>query len=223
MSITLAITDDHPLAINGIKNMLLVDKNIEVTATYESADSLLNGLKNKQPDILLLDILLPDSKGSELTADITRQYPDIKIIAITSLDAPSHVKAMTRAGCKGYLLKNTDQKKLLHAIYEVYEGRQYIEPLLLKEMMDNMLQFKKKSDVPAKPPSLSRLSTREMEVLQLITQEYSNREIADKLCLSLRTVQNHYFNLCQKLEAKNVVGLVKIAIQMGLVKANPDS
>jgi DNA-binding NarL/FixJ family response regulator len=223
MPITIALTDDHPLAINGIKNMLLADKNIDVTGTYENAASLLAGLKNTQPDILLLDILLPDSKGSELTAHITREYPDIKIIAITSLDAPSHVKSMTRAGCKGYLLKNTDQRKLLHAIYEVYEGREYIEPSLLKEMMDNMLQFKKISTPQDKPASLSRLSTREREVLQLIIQEYSNREIADKLSLSLRTVQNHFFNLCQKLEVKNAVGLVKIAIQMGLVNAKPDS
>jgi DNA-binding NarL/FixJ family response regulator len=214
MPIKIVITDDHPLAIGGIQNMLQGDKDMIILNTYTSAALLLEGLTIQQPDVLLLDIQLPDSKGSELAATIVQHYPKVNIIVITSLDAPSHVKAMMRVGCKGYLLKNADQHTLLHAIREVHEGSTFIEPQLKEQMMNNMLQFQK-----AATPKTAQLSTREKEILQLIAEEYSNREIADKLFLSLRTVQNHYFNLQQKLEAKNVIGLLKIAIQMGLVKA----
>ena len=133
MPISVAITDDHPLAINGIQNMLLADKEITIIGTYTNAALLWEGLKARLPDILLLDILLPDAKGSELATELVRQYPDLRIIAITSLDTPSYVKAMIRAGCKGYLLKNTDQQTLIHAVREVIEGREYIEPTLKEE------------------------------------------------------------------------------------------
>lgn len=215
MPIVVSITDDHPLAIVGIVNMLKNDSNIIIGGTYSSAAELKEGLKTGLPDILLLDILLPDSKGADLAAELIALYPNLHIIAITSLDAPSHVKAMMRSGCKGYLLKNAGQQMLTQAIKEVYEGRLFIEPQLEMEMRNNMLQFQKASPTPK---YTTQLSSREKEILQLIAEEYSNREIADKLFLSLRTVQNHFFNLQQKLQAKNAVGMVKIAIQMGLIK-----
>ena len=213
MPIKVAITDDHPLAIAGLQNMLSSCSHIQVVNTYNTGAELLNGLESTQPDVLLLDVLLHDTKGPELAAIIHTKYPKVNILAITSLDAPVHVKAMLRSGCKGYLLKNTDVQTLIHAIEEVNKGNEYIESSIKEQMLQNMLHFRKQANI--KKPSLTR---RETEILHLIIEEYTNQQIADKLFLSLRTVENHRFSLFQKLDVKNTVGLVKIAIQLGLIE-----
>ncbi len=212
MMINVAIVDDHPLAISGLKNMLSEAPNIIVSQTYEDGQSCLDGLKIHQPDVLLLDVQLPDFKGQDLSEIISKTYPEIKILAITSLDAPIFVKSMMKHGCKGYILKNTRLKTLVHAIEQLYEGGIYIEPTLKEQMMQNMLHIKK-SATTRKPT----LTLREREILKLIVEENTNQEIADKLFISLRTVENHRFSLLQKLDVKNAIGLVKVAIQLGLV------
>ncbi len=212
MSIKVAITDDHPLAINGIKNMLQSSNHIDVTDTYSSGESLLAGLKDRQPDVLLLDVLLPDHKGQDLAKIITKQYPSVKILAITSLDAPIHVKAMISLGCKGYILKNADQQSLILAIETVYNGGEYIEPSLKEQLLQNALHFKR-----ATAGKAVNLTRREKDVLKLIVLEYTNQQIADELCLSLRTVETHRFNLQKKLDVKGPMGLAKAAMQMGLI------
>ncbi|RYZ53317.1 MAG: response regulator transcription factor [Sphingobacteriales bacterium] len=212
MLIKVAITDDHPLAISGLKNMLSDVPHIEVANTYENGTLLLEGLRQSQPDVLLLDVQLPDIKGQELAEIISRDYPKVKILAITSLDAPIHVRSMMKHGCSGYVLKNIRVNALQHAIEQVYAGEQYIEPALKEQMMQNLLQVKKTSG--GRTPALTQ---REKEILKLIVEENTNQEIAEKLFLSLRTIENHRFSLLQKLEVKNSIGLVKVAIQLGLV------
>src|SRR5690606_34837590 len=113
MSINIAIADDHPLAINGIKTMLLPFDHIKTEDTYHSGKALLEGLATRQPEVLLLDILLPDISGKELAPLICNSYPAIKIIALTSLDAPAVVRSMLKRGCLGYLLKDTDERTLV--------------------------------------------------------------------------------------------------------------
>ena len=193
--------------------MLGSQQDIIVEGTYETGAALLEGLKQNQPDVLLLDVLLPDYKGQDLAETVSKLYPDIKIMAITSLDAPLYVKSMMRHGCRGYILKNTRLKPLVHAIQQVYQGETYIEPSLREQMMQHMLQLKKSP--ASRSPTLTQ---REKEILKLIVAEYSNQEIADKLYISLRTVENHRFSLLQKLEVKNAVGLVKAALQLGLAE-----
>jgi len=210
--IKLDIIDDHPLVISGLRNMLDETPEILVCNTYEDGKSLLDGLNIEQPDVLLLDIQLTDYKGQDLAALISKKYPQIKIIAITSLDAPIFVRSMIKNGCKGYILKNTRLDSLVHAIKVVAEGDEYIEPSLKEQMMQHLIHNKK--------PTTTRkpiLSSREKEILQLIVEENTNQEIADKLFISLRTVENHRFSLLQKLDVKNVIGLVKVALQLGLV------
>lgn len=214
MSIKLAITDDHPLAINGIRNMLEPYKQVEIIAVYTSGDALLEGLKNEQPDVLLLDILLPDKTGKELVPIILASYPAVRILTLTSLDASTHVKGMMRRGCLGYLLKNTDESTLIQAIEQVYRGLEFIEPSLKEQMLHNILKGKRQHESNAAP----MLTQREKEILALIVAECTSQEIADKLFLSLRTVEGHRLNLIQKLDVKNTVGLVKMAMQMGLVE-----
>src|SRR5690606_24247893 len=128
--ISVAITDDHPIAINGIQMMLSEQKDIQITATYTSGKALLQGLSEQQPDVLLLDILLPDYSGNELAAIISKQYPGVRMVVLTSLDAPTMVKSMLHHGCLAYLLKGADQPTLIKAIQYASRGLEYIEPSL---------------------------------------------------------------------------------------------
>lgn len=213
MPITVAIVDDHPLAITGLRNMLLDYDHIKVTHTYLDGSTLLEGLRQQQPDVLLMDIQLPDIPGEELAMMVHQTWPEVRILVITSQDATVQIKRMLRIGCKGYLLKNTDIDTLVGAIEEVYQGNEFIEPSLKERMLRNLIHFRKPEQ---KAPTLTR---RELEILQLIIAEHTNQEIADKLFLSLRTVEKHRFSLLQKLDARNTAGLVKTAIEMGLISS----
>jgi DNA-binding NarL/FixJ family response regulator len=213
MPIKVAITDDHPLATAGIISMLQPFPNIEIAAIYHSAAALLEGLAGAQPDILLLDILLPDKSGKDLAPFLKETYPQLKVIALTSLDAPVMVSGMMRRGCKGYLLKDTSPEILLNAIEEVYAGKEFIEPSIQEKLLKNLLNFSNN-----KTKVVPEITLREKEVLHLIAEENTTQEIADKLFISFRTVENHRYSLMQKLEVKNTVGLVKVAIRLGLVE-----
>ncbi len=210
--IHVAITDDHPMVISGIKNMLSQYAHIKVTGAYQNAEALMEGLKYSVPDILLLDIQMPGVTGDEAAVMVVKQYPRIRIIALTGFDTPYYVRSMMQNGCKGYLLKNTDQGSLISAIESVSRNEQYIDPALKDELFNNMLRLRKQKS--SSSPSLTR---REKEVLKLIVDEYTSQEIADKLFLSLRTVEKYRIQLLQKFKAKNTVGLVKMALELNML------
>lgn len=214
MPISVYITDDHPLAIEGIQNMLFSSPEINVTGAFINGKELMEALAGKQPDILLLDILLPDGDGIQLADTICKTYPQLKIVALTSLDAPVYVKKMMKSGCKGYVLKNTDKASLINAIKVVHSGEEFIEPVLKEKLIYSMLHTQK---APAIPQRVS-LTNREREILSMIMDEYSAQEIAGKLFLSLRTVETHRFNLYKKLGVNNTVSLVKIALKTDLLE-----
>ena len=205
--INVAIADDHSIVLNGLQKILALHTDIKVTDVYLNGDSLLEGLEIKQPDVLLLDIQMPGKNGIELAGIISKKFPDVKMIALTNVDILVQVKKMLQKGCLGYLLKDASPEILVEAIKTVHTGEQFLYESLSKQLVNNFFSQNSK-----------QLTRREKEILQLITEEHTNQEIADKLYLSLRTVENHRNNLLQKLDVKNTAGLVKIAIQEGLVK-----
>jgi two-component system secretion response regulator SsrB len=192
--------------------MLSTYVQITVTATYLTGKALMEGLKEQQPDVLLLDVMIPDRSGKELAPLITEAYPQVRMIALTSLDSPAVVKSMMQRGCLGYLLKDTDEHTLVTAIEHVYRGLEFIEPSLKEYMIQNMLRYRKTGQ-----QVMPELTTREKEVLRLIVAEHTTQEIADKLFISYRTAENHRYSILQKLDVKNTAGLVKLAMQMGLL------
>jgi DNA-binding NarL/FixJ family response regulator len=205
--IKLAITDDQVIILNGLQKILADVKNIEITGVYNNGDELLEGIAKGQPDVLLLDIQMPGKSGIELSAIITKQYRNIKIIALTNIDVVAQIKKILQQGVMGYLLKDASPETIVNAIETVHGGEQYIQEQLRQQLLSSLSAGNAKQIV----------TRREKEILQLIVDEFTNQEIADKLFLSLRTVENHRNNLLQKLDVKNTAGLVKIAIQEGLV------
>lgn len=205
--IKLAITDDQVIILNGLQKILADVKNISITGVYNNGDELLAGMAQELPDVLLLDIQMPGKSGIELAAIITKQYRSVKIIALTNIDVVAQIKKILQQGVMGYLLKDASPGTIIDAIETVYGGEQYIQEQLRQQLLNSLSAGNARQIV----------TRREKEILQLIVDEFTNQEIADKLFLSLRTVENHRNNLLQKLDVKNTAGLVKIAIQEGLV------
>lgn len=205
--IKVAIADDHFIVINGIQKILSETPDITLTGFYKNGEQLLAALPQDQPDVLLLDIQMPGKNGIELAGIISKKFPAIKIIALTNVDVLVQVKKMLKQGCMGYLLKDVGPDTLTKAIYTVYSGEQFIYEELKKQLINNF----------SVSPTEKLITRREKEILQLITEEFTNPEIADKLHISPHTVENHRNHLLQKLGVKNTAGLVKAAIEQGLI------
>jgi len=211
MGIRLAIVDDHPLVQAGLRQLLASSVNIILEAVYSNGKELLSGLEQSAPDVLLLDIQLPDYNGDELARMIRQRYPQVRLLALTNVDTSAYVKKMVQAGCLGYLLKNVDRDTLVEAIETVFNGNQFIAPSLKEDLLQDMLEGKRKAK---HAPTLTR---REKEILQLIAKEHTSQEIADTLFLSPNTVENHRRQLLFKLDARNMAGLIKKAVDFGLL------
>jgi DNA-binding NarL/FixJ family response regulator len=209
--IRIGIVDDHSLIISGLEQMLSDQNDCSILFTAQSGEEMMNQLEKQIPDVLLLDIELPDSNGIELCASVLKRYPALPVIALTNHDEIVYVKKMLRSGAKGYLLKGTNKQKLLQAIHTVTQGQQYMDTQVEQAVLQQALGGSRKDPVV-------RLTKRESEILALIASEHSNQEIADKLFLSVRTVESHRHSLNQKLNSKNSAGLVKEAYLRGLVK-----
>lgn len=211
MSITIAITDDHPMVRFGLNEMLRVTPGMSVVAQYPSGNALLAGLQKIVPDVLLLDIHLPDISGNELVGILQKEYPSIRIIVVTGVDSAFLAKSLLDVGAKGYLLKSTGQQQLATAVQKVMEGEIFLAP----EVKDLLSQDALRKEI--KVHSAGNLSEREILILKLIAQEYTTQEIADSLHLSPRTIDNYRLGLMQKLDVKNLAGLVRKAMLMGIV------
>lgn len=213
-NINITIVDDHPMLVAGLSTLLKPFKHIHIIATYNNGSDLINGLKNTVPDVLVLDLVLPDLNSKQLVPEILKAYPQLKILVLTSVDTPAMVNSMIRRGCRGYLLKGAGQSSIVGAIESVYENKEYIDPALKDQMMKNIIGYK---TYPEGLSVLPELSYREKEVLKLIAEENTTKEIAEKLFISYRTAENHRYNLTQKLDVKNTAGLIKVAMQLGLI------
>jgi len=211
LQIKLAIADDHPLVINGLSHILANCADMTITGTYQDGEELLKGIAGKQPDVLLLDIQMPGQTGDELADIISEKYPLVKMLVLTNLDNVFYIKHMLKKGVHGYILKTARENILLDAIRTVYNGEQYLEPVLKEKLLQDTLHSKQQRSTD---PVLSR---REKEVLQFIASNLTSQQIADKLFISKRTVDNHRMSLLMKMDVKNVAALVKKAIQVGMI------
>lgn len=212
MKIKIAIADDHPLVITGLQHMLSNVPDMEVTGCYANGRELLEGLAKKRADVVLLDIQMQEMTGDEAAEVISERFPNVKMLALTNLDNVYYIKNMLRKGVLGYLLKTTQEETLIKAIRTVHGGEQFLEPVLKARVLEDTLASKRDMAVT---PILSR---REKEILQFIAQDLTSHEIAERLSISKRTIDNHRTSLLMKLGAKTGAAMVKKAIQLGLIE-----
>ncbi len=212
MHITISIADDHPMIIDGLQNILPHYPNIVLKGSYKNGTSLLAGLEHYLPDVLLLDIQMPDITGDELTPILLKKYPDLKILVLTNFESALYANNMFKRGAHGYLLKTAENITLISAIEKVYQGEQFVEERMQEKIRQMNIREKNASF------SKSTLTPRESEILQLLVNGYTAPQIAETCFLSLRTVVNYRTSIMLKLDVNNTAMLVKKALTMGLAE-----
>lgn len=213
--IKLLIADDHQLVIDGIKLMLAEQDDIECVAEAKNGEEVIQILKNTAIDVLVLDIEMPLLNGIETCKIVKKIYPHVKILALSMLKEASMIKMMLEHGASGYLLKNAGQDEILEAIRKVNNNQEYYSFDVLQTIMRSLT---KKEEEKENKPFIPSLTRREKQVLQLIVDEYTTSEIAEKLFIGFGTVETHRRNLLMKLEARNTAGLVRMALQYKLLE-----
>lgn len=204
------LADDHRLFREGLRGLLSVQSGIEVVGVAADGAELVSLTESVEYDVALIDIEMPVMNGLEAAEKILASHPEARLVALTMHNDEAYYYRMVELGVKGFLLKNSDIDEVVCAVREVCAGGSYFSQELLNSLVSNL----KESQVEAEP----LLSEREMEVLPLICQGLSNQEIADKLFISKRTVDNHRANILEKSGCKNTAGMVVWAIKNGLVE-----
>lgn len=198
------IVDDHYMVIEGIRSLLHNEKEIEWMGHATNAASCLGFLKMQQPDIIFMDVNLPDLSGTELCRQVKQLYPAVLIIGLSTFNQQPVVRNMMENGASGYVLKNATKPELLNAIAEVKSGKTYFS-------REVAVSLRKQTE------ELPLISRREREVLQLIADGFTNVEIAEKLFISVPTVNTHRKSLLVKFSVNNTAGLIKLAVKHNMV------
>ncbi|GGC36060.1 DNA-binding response regulator [Parapedobacter defluvii] len=204
--INVLVADDHPMVLEGMRSMLAEIDFVAVAGLAQNASQALELIKANKPDIVITDINMPEISGIELTAEIGKEYPGIKVIAMSTFNERSYISQMVQQGASGYLLKSASKEEIETAILTVNAGRLYMS-LDLDMSKQEQQEIKK---IPV-------LTSREKEVLLLIAEGLTNPQIAERLFVSPYTVDSHRKNLLTKFEVNNTAGLIKLAVRIGLV------
>ncbi|MBL7738107.1 MAG: response regulator transcription factor [Chitinophagaceae bacterium] len=205
MGTKIFIVDDHYMVIEGIRSLLQSEKSVEWMGHAMNAASCLAFLQQQLPDVILMDISMPDKSGIDLCREVKERYPSVFIIGLSTFNQQSFIQKMMDNGASGYLLKNATQEELMEGINTVMKGKTYLSGEAAQVLRKNGT---------GNTPVLTR---REKEVLELIAEGMTNNEIAQKLFISITTVDTHRKNLLAKLEAKNTASLIRMAAQMQLI------
>lgn len=213
MKTRVIIADDHAIIREGLKS-LLEKKGIEVVDIAKNGREAIELAIVHEPELVLMDITMPDLNGVEATATIKEKVPHTKIIALSMHSTKKHIDNMFAAGASAYIIKESAFDELLDAIEEVNKGNYYLSPSIARMYVDNSGNlFTATGELP-KP---SEISKKEREVLQLVAEGEKNRDIAEKLGVSVKTVETHRRNIMKKLNIFNIAGLTKFAIKEGIV------
>lgn len=215
--IKVVIADDHKIIRVGLRGLLEREKDISVVGEAENAEEIEKLLAVQPADVILMDIDLGETDGIVMTKKVKETHPSLQVLGLTMHEEPDYIIKMLEAGASGYLLKNAGREELLTAIHTVAKGDSYFSQKVSATLLQAVTRQKQSPAEVKKIQIQTPLSEREIEVLRLIAQEYSNGEIAEKLFISIRTVDTHRRNLLEKLQVKNTVGLVKYAIAKGLI------
>jgi len=206
--ITVIVVDDHEVVRVGLRTLIASDATIDLLAEACSGREAVALAKELRPEIVLMDLAMPLLNGMEATRQILQHCPTIKVLALSSYNDSEHVHQALAAGARGYLLKGMAPSDLLGALHEVHEGRRYFSPAIAERLMENQMGINQLEEAT----SATNLSIREAEVLQLIAEGMANKQIANELHLSVKTIEKHRHALMDKLDLHSVADLVRYAI-----------
>jgi DNA-binding NarL/FixJ family response regulator len=212
MTLKLLIADDHQVVREGLRSMLEKHPDFEVVGEASDGQVAVDLAQTLMPDVIIMDVAMPNMDGIDATRQITAQNPEAKIVALTVHPERPFMYEMLRAGAKAYLLKNSGFDELARAIKAVVSGQTYLSPRVASTMVVDFVQPQDRENKEAK----NILTPRETEVLQLLAQEKSTREIAAHLRVSVKTVETHRRGIMKKLNINSVAGLTKYAVREGL-------
>ncbi|NLO89986.1 MAG: response regulator transcription factor [Clostridia bacterium] len=207
------VVDDHPLVREGITKILGLEESFQIVGEADSGGEALRLIVENRPDIILLDLKLPDMTGIEVCREIKKLYPEGKVIALTIYDDEAHVIESVRAGVVGYLPKDVDPDTLIEAVKYAAQGKTYFHPSIAGKIINETLC---QGFNPCRI-SRKRLTSREIEVLSLVARGYTNKDIAEELYISEKTVKNHMTNIFRKLEVNDRTEAVVYAMRAGLI------
>jgi DNA-binding NarL/FixJ family response regulator len=211
MSITVFLADDHTIVRDGLRYLLEAHDNIRVIGEASNGRDAVKKVKNLQPNIVIMDIVMADLNGIEATEQICRECPATRVVMLSMQSSSESILRSLKAGASGYLLKESAGRELINAIYTVNSGQRYLSTKVSDQMVGAYLEQTQGIQDP-----LSVLSQREREVLQLVVEGQTSAEIAEKLFLSVKTIETYRSRLMQKIGIKNIPNLIKFAIQHGL-------
>lgn len=214
-SIKLVIADDHEIFREGFKLLLRNQTAVELVGEAENGRELLQVVRQLQPDLVIVDIKMPVMDGIEACKAIRKEFPNIQVIALSMFNDDSLIVDMLEAGAKGYLLKNTNKEELVQAATTVYKGNPYYCSAT-SEKLTRMIGESKFN--PYRNKAAVKFTPRELDIIKLMCEQYTSKEIAQRLGLSIRTVESHREKIQEKAEAKNSIGIVVYAIKHELFK-----
>ena len=214
--IRIVIADDHSVVREGLKALIGIKADMEVIGEAKDGQEAVDQVNELQPDVLLLDLVMPNKDGLTAILEIKEQHPTTRILVLTSFDDDERVWRAIKGGALGYLLKDSSPVQLMQAIRDVYEGESSLHPTIARKLIG---EFKQQ---PPTPRVIVPLTKREEEVLKFVARGLSNQEISDKLHISLRTVGKHVSNMLTKLHLANRTQAALYALRKGLAELHPD-
>jgi DNA-binding NarL/FixJ family response regulator len=212
--IKLLLVDDHPIVLEGIKSHLSAQDGFEVVGDAADGEEAIRQARRLLPDIILMDISMPHMNGLEAMTLLRKQVPNAKVLVLTMHDKKEYITQIFRLGARGYLLKDTSPAELVHAIRSIHAGELVFSSTVSRILVGELVSEGEKE---LKQPQPSELSEREREVLVLIAEGHSNKEIADRLVVGVRTIETHREHIMRKLNIHTVAGLTKFTIVKGMI------